>query len=305
MTPLPDTLLWAGAGMSYMQLLEAMGPDYPRAMKAMWRAVSGQNRLSGTTLANVTRLIPLGEWVELPENPTQDELLASLPEATAWQFFEQIIRPDAGSDVYDFVQRLATLEAVCARYRELRGLGSRDEAEAMLRQQVGYPERYWQKFQLSMTSMVVIDPMMQILAQVELADITAPKAGVNAPSPVLALLGEGRTPLGHWLVRQQKAAGCASLKQLSDRTNTDLDRLKDWSSARHLLRPEKAKDLLSGLSSDIDSQLEVRRYRNARFLSFLIEFVMCSVEGSAPSWDSAQSMVRNRYRELLEPAIPA
>lgn len=305
MTPLPDTLLWAGAGMSYMQLLEAMGPDYPWAMKAMWRAVSGQNRLSGTTLANVTRLIPLGEWVELPENPTQDELLARLPEGTAWQLLEQTMRPAAGSDVYDLIQRLATLEAVCARYRELIGLGSPDEAEAMLRQQVGYPERYWQKFRLSMKGMVVIDPMMQILAQVELADITAPEAGVKASSPVLALLDEGRTPLGHWLIRQQKAAGCASLKQLSDRTNTDLDRLKDWSSGRHLLGPEKAKDLLSGLSSDIDPQLEVRRYRNARFLSFLIEFVMCSVEEPAPSWDSAQSMVRNRYRELLESAIPA
>lgn len=288
-----------------MQLLEAMGPDYPWAMKAIWRAASGQNQLSGTTLANVMRLIPLGEWVELPENPTQEDLLASLPEGNAWQLLGQSMRAAAGSDLYDLVQRLAALEALCARFRELTDSGSPDEAEAMLRKLVGYPEHYWQKFRIAMTSMVVIDPMLQILVQGDPAYMREHEAGVNAPSPVLALLDGGRRPLGHWLVRQQVAAGCTSLKQLSDQVYIDLDRLKDWSSGRHLLGPGKARALLDELSHRIDVQLEVRRYRNARFISFLIEFVMCSVEGSAPTWDSAQSMVRDRYRELLESAIPA
>lgn len=304
---LPDTVLWAAAGMSLQQAIEAGGPEYGRAMKALKRAAMGTHTLSSTTLAIIRGLFDSPILAHLPRKPTQDELLSSIPSGKAWAVLRETMHEAAGSDLYDFVERLAELEALSDRIHNLFVQGSDSQANELLRLEIGHPEHYWTQFKLPIRTILVLDVTLQVLAGIERKRTqSSEKFGDSDASPVLALMAAGNKPLGHWLVRQKKSVDCRSLDQLSGKLgNIDRDRLADWSSERHLLGPKKASALLKKLGDAVDVGLEMRRYRNARFFSFLIEFVMCAAEGVPPEWHEAQAMVRNRYRELLEHAIPA
>jgi hypothetical protein len=307
-TMLPDTVLWAAAGMSLQQAIEACGgPEYGRAMKALKRAAMATHRLSATTLAMIRGLFDSPVLAHLPRKPTQEELLSSIPSDKAWAVLRATMREAAGSDLYDFVERLAELEALSDRIHTLFAQGSDSQANELLRQEIGHPEHYWAQFKLPILTIFVLDATLQVLAGVERKQTPSSEMnGDSDASPVLALMADGRKPLGHWLVRQEDSTGCSSLDQLSGKLgDIDRDRLADWSSERHLLGPKKASALLKKLGDAVDVDLEMRRYRNARFFSFLIEFVICATEGVPPSWSEAQAMVRNRYRELLGHAIPA
>jgi len=307
LTMLPDTVIWAAAGMSLQQAIEACGPEYGRAMKALKRAAMATNRLSSTTLAVVRGLFDSPVLAHLPRKPTQEELLSSIPTGKAWEILHNTMSEAAGSDLYDYVQRLAELEALSDRIRNLFVEGSESQAKELLRHEIGHPELYWAQFRLPIQTIFVLDATLQVLAGVERKHApSSERAGDSCTSPVLALMADGRKPLGHWLVRQGDSTNGTSLRQLSRKLgDIDLDRLKDWSSGDHLLSPSKALALLEKRGDAFDADLEIRRYRNARFFSFLIEFVICAAEGVPPKWPEAQAMVRNRYRELLEPAIPA
>jgi hypothetical protein len=308
LTMLPDTVVWAAAGMSLQQAIEACGPEYGRAMKALKRAAKGPGRLSSTTLANFRRLFfGAPALAHLPRKPTQEELLSSIPSGNAWEILHDTMSEGAGSDLYDYVQRLAELEALSDRIRNLFVEGSESQANELLRQEIGHPELYWAQFRLPIQTIFVLDATLQVLAGVERKRTpSSEKIGDSNASPVLALMADGRKPLGHWLVQQEESIDCSSLDQLSGKLgDIDRDRLADWSSERHLLGPKKASALLKKLGNAVDVDLEMRRYRNARFFSFLIDFVISATEGVPPEWPEAQAMVRNRYRELLEPAIPA
>lgn len=307
LTMLPDTVLWAAAGMSFQQAIEACDPEYGRALKALRRGVLGDTELSPTTLANFRRLFDSPILADVPRVPTQEELLSSFPSGSPWLALLNGMDEAAGGDLYDFVQRLAELEALPRRIHALSAQGSGTQWDELLRQAIGHPEPYWAPLKLPMQTVLVLDATLQVLAGVERKQtFSSARVGDSCTSPVLDLMADGKMPLGHWLVRQQQSTGCTSLHQLSGMLREiDLDRLKDWSSGRHLLTQGKASALLKELGEAVDADLEIRRYRNARFFSFLIEFVICSTEGQPPSWSEAQTMVRNRYRKLLGPAIPA
>jgi hypothetical protein len=212
-----------------------------------------------------------------------------------------------GSDLYDYTQRLAELETLSDQVGDLFVQGSDSQANELLRQEIGQPELYWAQFKLPIRTILVLDVTLQVRAGIERKRTpSSGKIGDSNASPVLALMADGRKPMGHWLVQQEESIDCSSLDQLSGKLgDIDRDRLADWSSERHLLGPKKASALLKKLGDAVDVDLEMRRYRNARFFSFLIDFVICATEGVPPEWSEAQAMVRNRYRELLGHAIPA
>lgn len=306
MTMFPETILWAGSGMSLMQVTKVVNPSFVQVMQATVRAHAGQHKPSKRTLAKMLRLLPPQAIRSLPTDPSLADVLSVVPPGRQWESLAKVPLPAALCELRDLIERLNDLETTCTRIQELNAQGAMDQAERLLRRMVGYPEHYWQQYKLDVGSIFVIDPMLQALAYVDRKHVgrSGDERGCIA-SPVLALMKDGRTPIGHWLVRLHESAGLRSLKQLSDHIDIDLDRLKDWSSGRHLLGPDKAADLLERLGRCVDANTEILRYRNARFFSFLIEFVICSTEGLCPTWIKAQMMVRDRYHELLELAIPA
>ena len=302
----PETVVWAASGMSFQQAIDALSPDYGRAMKALWRGVRG-TKLSPTTLANIRRLSSSPIFAGVSRKPTLDELLSSIPPLSPWQLILQEISELAGSELYEVVQPLAQMDALVDRIKSISDQGDQTQAEELLRQEIERPVHYWTPLKLPMQTIHVLDATLRVLAALERKRTAiSDNLRESSASPALALMADGRMPLGHWLVRLQDSSGCSSLSQLSEKLGgIDLDRLKDWSSGRHLLKRSKAMALLAELGDTLDADLEIRSFYKARFFSFLIEFVICTTEGAPTSWPEAQVMVRNRYRELQGSAIPA
>jgi len=126
------------------------------------------------------------------------------------------------------ISRLAELEVFLKDARELCVAGATKEASTLLERQLGRPEIYWRALDMSDQVAVIIDVLLQAMAN---AERFGAQEGVDAmdtnESGVLKLLEKGKTPIGHWLVRMQKAASCSSLSKLSVQTqwNADLRRV--------------------------------------------------------------------------------
>ena len=310
LTMSPEIVLWIATGMSFQQAFEAVSPDHGRAMKDFRRVLECKNKLSSTTVGRIRQtLLP-----RVQTSLTQDEILSLLPTGLPWRVTSDAIRNSLGSDaaewdLVDAIDRLAEMEALPEKARSLAAEGKTLEAEALIVQQIGHPEHYWAPLHIPIASSLIVDGALQVNTYVE--GKWASKLGEDFRSSYVSpvrLLDASRKPLGHWLVRQQKLAGCNSLGKLSQRipanSNITIDRLKDWSAGRNLMPPGAARILVDALHSPAEAEAEITRYRHARWLSFLVEFVACAAEGEAPSWFEAQAMVERRYCDLLELAIP-
>ena len=146
---------------------------------------------------------------------------------------------------------------------------------------------------------VPLDVLCQLLAPWEASHW---RPGLSMEG-ALSLIDPAKRPVGHWLRHQQKRAGCRSLQALADRTQVaDYERMKAWSAGRDLLPPAKAEAIVEALGDD-EAGTEMARYRWARMLSLLCEWVICATPGIAPTWPAAQMAVAERYRGLLASAV--
>ena len=301
LTMLPEVFLWAAAGMSFPQLMAAISGDLVWCMKTLERGIEGANTLSQTTLARVVQFIPPTLMHDVSSRPTLDELSAAVPTGNAWQIIEQAFARAEGTDLHDLLRRFAELEALPEKWRSLVAQGCHTEANALIAREIGKPDQYWAQHNVSLKAYLIIDVTLQALARVQSAPSAPSGTGGNPQAcPFVPLLAPSKRPLGHWLVRQRRSAGCTSLQLLGEKlAKITPDRLRYWSSGRDLMPPAAARRLLEDLGSTVDVEVEMQHYRYARFLSFLIEFVICATVGEPPSWSEAQTLIRARYRELL------
>lgn len=159
--------------------------------------------------------------------------------------------------------------------------------------------------------MILVDVGLQILAWLERrrAPVKFETKRDSLVSELLHLLSPGKKPIGHWLVRVQRAGGLENLKALSflllhkkiKRHNfyVSHDLLKKWSSGRQLMSGPAADAVLAAVSAHVNLEQEKALFATARFLSFLCDLVMAGTRGGSPSWDVAQAQVRTRYEEIF------
>lgn len=310
LTIVPDVILWITTGMSFQQAFESFSPAHGRAMKDFRRGLEGKNTLSPTTVGRIRQtLLP-----RIQARLTQDEIFSLLPVGLPWRILSDSLRKSSGGDdaewdLLDAVERLADLEALPEKARALVAQGKTQEAEELIAGQIGHPHHYWGALNIPTAPSLIIDGALQVNAYIEGKwSKKLEELGPNNFVSPARLLDDSRTPIGNWLVRQQQLAGCKSLAKLSSQIPADssitIDRLKDWSAGRNLMPPAAAEALVNMLHRSVLAESEMRRYRQARLFSFLVEFVICATEGDPPTWRHAQAMVKKRYCDLLQAATP-
>lgn len=306
LTMLPDVVLWAAAGMSLEKLVETQSDEMAWVYRTLARAFDGKNRLSSTTLFLVRRGLESPLLAGVSVAPTQEELIAALSvDKRPWTSLAVTLPDAVGEDLHAIIQKLAAYESLPDRARALSADGREDDANALLLGALRQPEHFWSDKMIAAPAFLVIDVALSILADVDAGGRDgSDMSGAGTTSYLLDFLRSGKKPIGHWLLRQQRSAGCKSLAELSERVGIiSLDRLKCWSSGRDLMTPDAASSLLKALEGHVDRGVEMRRYRNARLMSFMTEFVICTTRGNTPSWLRAQAIIEERYRELLELAV--
>ena len=310
LTIVPDLVLWIAAGMSIQQAFDSFSPDHGRAMKDLRRGLEGKSKLSPTTVGRIRQtLLP-----RVQSRLTQDEMLSLMPDGLPWGILSDSLRNSSGDDgaewdLLDAVERLAELEALPEKSRALVAQGKTQEAEELIVRQIGHPHHYWAALNVPIASSLIIDGALQVSAYVQ--GKWSKKLEDLGPSNFVSpsrLLDTARMPIGNWLLRQQEIMGCQSLAKLSSQIPADssitIDRLKDWSAGRNLMPPAAAEALVNLLHCPAEAEVEMRRFRQARLFSFLVEFVICATEGNPPRWRHAQALIKERYCDLLQAAIP-
>jgi hypothetical protein len=282
-----------------------------QALKGFLRAATGRNKLSDTTQKLVMRLF--GQFV--PEDALVAILQGKEPPAplalqSDWEMALQGLGAHVDDDIYQLTQRLAILDRIAFSARQLPEAA----AVALLEPYIGPPRESWLKYNpnLSLPVALLVDTSLQTLASVESAAVSAhPLDKSKTPaSRILALLAPGKKPLGHWLLRMQKAASCANLEEFSSlMLNKGIKRhdfylshdlLRKWSSCQQLMPMKAAQSVLSTVGRGTDRELELGWFAVARFLSFLCDFVVAGSKGEPPLWEVAQEQIRGRYSELYD-----
>lgn len=293
----PNTLLWVLIGETFEKITRTNGSDVFGVLR---RGLIKEQRLTRTTLAPIRQQLRQLLPPDLPEDASLIELLEALPKATAWTMFKRGLGEFEGEGLSWLTQYMVSLEELQMEVVALRNAGLQEEAEARFVAQVGAPREFWGAHGIPDPSVhLPLDVLCQGLAAWEASHATA---GVSLEG-ALSLLNPIKRPMGHWLRYQQTRAGSRSLQGLADRTQVaDHERLRAWSAGRDLLPPAKAEAIVAALGGD-DSGVEMARYRWARLMAFLCEWVICATPGQAPTWPVAQILVAQRYRGLLGSAV--
>ena len=296
----PMTLMWILTGHSFQQLAHVAGVPADFFKTAKREIIQGQ-KLSATTLAPWRRglrpLLPPG----FPEQSSLMDMIDAIPKSSVWAMFLQGMGDHEGEGLYSLAQGFATTEAMLSQLKALREEGKTAEAESLLVQHIGAPWDFWVAHGIpDPLAHVPLDVLCQQLAAWE----TTSGNGFQRRSE-LTFLQAGKTPMGHWLRHQQTRAGYGSLQKMANRLQgADYERMKAWSSGRDLMPPAAAKAILAELGPTVDADIEMMRYRGARLLSFLCDFVISATKDKAPTWPEAQALVERRYSELLILAAP-
>ncbi|HEY8327517.1 MAG TPA: hypothetical protein VIO59_03595 [Rhodanobacter sp.] len=294
----PMTLMWILTGHSFQHLAHEAGVPADLFKMAKRGIIQGQ-KLSSTTLAPWRRglapLLPPG----FPEQSSLIDLIEAIPKASAWAMFLRGIGDHEGEGLCSLARGFADTEAMLSEAMALHEQGRKVEADSMLVEHVGTPWLLWMDHGIpSPLANLPLDVLCQQLA----AWNTTSGSGYPRWS-ALTLLKAGKTPMGHWLQHQRAKAGCGSLQKMANRLQgADYERLKAWSSGRDLMPPGAAEAILAELGGGGDADMEMARYRWARLLSFLCEFVISATPDKAPTWPEAQALVERRYSELVTPA---
>jgi hypothetical protein len=313
----PDTVLRAALDLSLLQLLrnykhtpdERIKDRPEKVLKDLLRGITGINKLTSTTQAGVRRL--LGQFIPA------DTLAAALqgiepPQPIPWQSdWEALLQGlgDPGKDeFYLIAQKLAKLDRLAFSARQL----SETDIVALLEPHIGRPHESWREYNvnLSLAVAVLVDVSLQTLAWMEWAGVAEhPVDRSKMPdSRVLLLLAPGKRPLGHWLLRIQRAAHCSSLAEFSNLMlrkgikRNDFapshDLLKKWSSGQQLTPMKGALSILDSVGGVVEFERERGLFAVARFLSLLCDLVVAGTRDDPPTWTVAQDQIRRRYTEL-------
>lgn len=299
-TPLvvePNTTLWVLSGESLERVVASAGTN---VFDVLRRGLVKKQNLSRTTLAPLRRgLRPLLP-PDLPEDASLQAIADAMPRASAWSLFLRGFGEHEGEGLCSLGRGLINIEAMFGAAVKLHDEGRTAEAETLFVLHVGTPWEFWVGIGIpDARAYLPLDVLCQQLAAVE-----ASGAAPGVPSGgMLSLLDPAKRPMGHWLRRQQKRAGCRSLQALSDHAKVaNYERMRAWSAGRDLLPPAKAEAIVDALGDD-QTGAEMARYRWARLASFLSEWVICATPGHAPTWSDSQTLVAQRYRELLDLAV--
>lgn len=320
----PHTVLQSALGLSLMQLLrnfkhapEERFKDRPeKVIKDLLRAVTGKNKLSTTTQNGVKRLLSRfipGEALEaaLQGNPPP----MPIPWQSDWETLLQGFGEPSDGDISHLLQRLAQLDLVAWSARGL----PESEIVAFLEPHIGRPQECWQKYNpsLSLAVAFLVDISLQTLVWMEWANVPKhPLARSKTPdSRLLPFLAPGKKPLGHWLVRIQKSAGCGNFAEFGSlmfrkgikRHDFDLNHnlLKKWSSGQQLMPMKAAESVLEAVKGRLDPERERGLFAVARFVSFLCDLIVAGTRDEPPTWAVAQDQIRGRYSDLYAAAASA
>jgi len=292
----PNTLLWVLMGESFQKVAKAQGSD---VFSVLRRGLIKKQKLSKTTLAPVRQQMRRFLPSDVPEDASLIELLEALPNASAWAMFQRGFGEFEGEGLCFLAQRMAALEELEVRVVALQDAGQRTEAEDLLLAHTGMPSEFWAAHGIGGPQVHwPLDLLCQALAALETLHAVP---GVS-PTGILSLLDPVKHPMGHWLQRQLKRSRCRSLRALADRTQVaEYDRLRVWSAGHDLLPLAKAEAIVHALGDD-ETGTEMSRYRSARIVAFICEWVICAARGRELDWPGAQSLVSQRYRVLLATA---
>lgn len=262
--------------------------------------IQGQ-KLSATTLAPWRRglrpLLPPG----FPEQSSLMEMMEAIPNESGWASFHRGFGDFEGEGLSSLARGFAQTEKMLAEAMALHEQGRKVEADSMLVECIGTPWMFWMEHGIPSP---LVNLPLDVLCQQLAAWETTSGSGFPRWSG-LTLLQAGKTPMGHWLRHQQTRAGYGSLQKMASRLQcADYERMKSWSSGRDLMPPAAAEAILAELGTAVDGDIEMTRYRWARLLSFLCEFVISATKDRAPRLPEAQALVERRYSELLTLAAP-
>lgn len=320
----PHTVLHTALDLSLLQLLrkykhppEERFKDRPeKVIKDLLRATTGMNKLSTTTQDGVKRF--LGRFIPA------DTLAAALqgkpppipiPWQSDWEAVLQGLGEPGDDDFYQLAQKLARLDRLAWSARQL----PETDVVALLEPHIGRPHESWRKYNtnLSLAVAFLVDTSLQTLVWMEWARVAEhPFDRSKTPeSRLLPLLAPEKRPLGHWLLRMQKAACCANLAEFSSlmlrkgikRHDSDLshDLLKKWSCGQQLMPMKAAASVLEAVGGGVEFERERGLFAVGRFLSFLCDLVVAGTRDEPPSWKVAQDQIRRRYSELYADAAAA
>ncbi|OOG58035.1 hypothetical protein [Polaromonas sp. C04] len=305
----PHTVLQSALDKSFMQLGRGHPERPDRIIHDFWRGVTGKNVLSETTRIPIRRVLGKAFPADVLEAALDGQEPPPLPRQSDWQTMLAGLG-EPGYGVYPLVERLAHLDRVADSVWQLFEDGLPSEALALMEQHVGLPLQHWSQENPSLPPAVVllVDISLQTLAWFEWQSALESALDKKEPRPsrALPLLAPARKPVGNWLGRLERAAGCANLKELADlmlakgiKRNdkyVSYDLLKKWSSG--LMPPRVSWELLKVASGRVDAQREHGLLVVARFLTFLCDLVVAGTRGEARLWKATQGQIRSRYAEL-------
>lgn len=313
----PHTVLHSALDLSLMQLLrnyqhppDERFKDRPeQVIKDLLRAMTGRNKLSTTTQDGVKRLFSRFIPDEALEAAVQGKPSPMpIPWQSDWEAVLQGLGGPGEGDISHLVQRLAQLDRLAWSARGL----PESEIVAFLEPHIGRPQECWQKYnpRLSLAVAFLVDISLQTLVWMEWTNMPEhPLDRSKTPeSRLLPFLAPEKKPLGHWLIRIQKSAGCANFAEFGSlmfrkgikRHDFDLSHnlLKKWSSGQQLMPMKAAKSVLEAVKGRVDPERERGLFAVARFVSFLCDLIVAGTRDEPPTWAVAQGQIRGRYNDL-------
>lgn len=309
----PDTVLQVLFGIGLLQLMRTDQGRPDRTLNALLRAGTGRNKVSGTTRKLIEQQLGTFLSSEVLDAVLQgNEPTTPPPWRSDWEVVQQGLGEPGEDDLYQLVARLARLDRLAWSARQLADNGSPEDGMALLRSHIALPHEGWRQYNpnLSLAVAFLVDISLQTLAWLECRSVPEhPVDDAEVPaSSLFALLAAGKKPIGHWLLRMQNSAACASLRDFSALMAgkgikrhdyyVSHDLLKKWSSGRQLM-PGKARDcVLEAVGGRVDAEREQRWFATARFLSFLCDLVIAGTREAPPSWAAAQEQISKRYGEV-------
>jgi len=311
----PHTVLQSAYGASGLQIARMQKERVDRTLNALWRANTGRNKPSLTT----RKLIKQTFGAFVPSEDLDDALqgkeqTAPRPWQGDWEMVQKVLGEPYKGVLSELVARLARLDRLAFSAGQLAKQGLEEDAEALLAPYIGSSIERWREYNpnLGLLVALLVDISLQTLAWLEWRAMQPyPVDGASAPGSLLGgLLAPGKKPIGHWLVRMRKSAGCTNLRAFSGvmaakdirwhscRLSHDL--LKKWSSGQQLMPTKGGESVIKAVSAHVDEKRQRNWFAAARFLSFLCDLVIAGSRGMPPSWAAAQDQVRMCFGKLSE-----
>jgi hypothetical protein len=310
----PDTLMRAALGVSLQQLLRESPNSPDLVLKGFWRAFTGTSRPRMEMRNSISQLLGSYFPVDVLQAALDGvDLTSGLAWQSEWESFQQGMGEPRDDWGYQLVAVLARLDRMAWSARQMHEQKQVAQAENLIGSLLGESLVRWKILnpRLLLPVMMLVDIGLQILVWLERRQPPEKfEAKRNSPvSELLPLLSSDKKPLGHWLVRVQRAGGLENLEELSSllfrkkikwhHQDVSHDLLKKWSSCGQLMPRRAAEKILTAVAGHVNLDQENAHFATARFLSFLCDLVIAGTRSEPPPWHVAQAQIRMRYEELF------